>query len=546
MITQYYPFLLELDAPAIITGPSADPNSVMTETYIPGSSIRGAVATHVMQESPDLLDVLILSKRISYLNAYSVIGEKRALPVPHSYRKEKYDVNAVHDLAGLDYEDWPDEQLEPLHYEYINYTAADRYGVNTKTSSQLHHQQDRKAGRPLGEEEGRGTVFVYQYIERGQSFIGLIAVRGENQSEIDNLVKDIRDTINDRIFVGRSRRASYGGNARITLKEPEAREIPMTGMAGVVTEDIENGEILRVVALSDAVIRNRQTGQIDPSYLSDEIVGATGQRVKVVRKYISSRIAGGYNRKWGLPLPQSQVAAAGSVVVLKTKDAIPFDDLLRIEHQGIGERKTEGFGRLVFLKPAPSRINVSEYEEDEVVTPPSAIPPLVQEMEKRILESALLRECDIVAHHLADSTVQRSKCLKEPSNSLIGRIRGVLRYEPNNALTHLRNWFDPESETCLRTEARRQFESCQVFIGGSSKRLYDWIQELARSNGKNSGFDIRSFLGIDGVIERKNITGKSNSSSIVDDIIPALKVRLLNRFLWELVKMRKSDKNGGA
>jgi CRISPR-associated protein Csx10 len=546
MLTYYYPLSFELDAPAIITGPSADPNSVMTETYIPGSSVRGAVATRVMQESPDLLDELVLSERISYLNAYPAIGEKRALPVPHSYRKEKYDVNAVHDLAGLNYEDWPDEQLEPFHYEYVNYTAADRYGINTKTSSQLHHQQDRKAGRPLGEEEGRGTVFVYQYIERGQSFIGLIAVRGENESEIDNLVRGIRDTIKDRIFVGRSRRASYGGNARITLKEPVNREIPMTGMTGVVTENIEKGEILRVVMLSDAVIRNRQSGQIDPSYLSDELVFAIGERVKVVRKYTSSRIAGGYNRKWGLPLPQSQVAAAGSVVVLKTKDAIPFDDLMRIEHKGIGERKTEGFGRLVFLRPAPSRINVSEYEEDEVVQRPSAIPPLVREMEKRILESALFRKCDIVAHHLADSTFQRSKCLREPSNSLIGRIRGVLRYEPNNALTHLRDWFDSESEICLRTEARRQFESCQVFIEGSSKRLYDWIQELAKSNGKNFGFDIRSFLNIEGVIERKTITGKTNSASIVDDILPTLKVRLLSRFLWELVKMRKSAKNGGA
>ncbi|MGV9170564.1 MAG: hypothetical protein ACOC38_11570, partial [Promethearchaeia archaeon] len=542
-----YPFLLELDAPAIITGPSANPNTVITETYIPGSSVRGAVAAHVMQESPDLLDILVLSDKISYLNAYPAIGQKRTLPVPYSYREEKYNADAVHDLAGLDYANWPDVQLKPLQYEYVNYTAADRYGVNTKTSSQLHHQQDRKAGRPMREEEGRGTVFVYQYIERDQSFVGLIVVRGENEIEINNLVKDFRDMMKDRIFVGRSRRASYGGNARITLKERLDREIPLTGMSGVVTEDIEKGEILRVVMLSDTVIRNQQTGQIDPSSISDEIVVATGQRVKVVRKYTSSRIAGGYNRKWGLPLPQSQVAAAGSVVVLKTEDAIPFDDLLRIEHQGIGERKIEGFGRLVFLKPAPSRINISEYEKDEIIERPSAIPPpLVREMEKRILESALFRECDIVAHHLADSTVQRSKCLEKPSNSLIGRIRGVIRYEPHNALTHLRNWFNPKSEISLRREAREQFESCQVFIGGSDRQLDDWIQDLTKSNGKNSGFDIRSFLGIEGIIERKNITGKSNSASIVDDILPVLKVRLLNRFLWELVKMRKSDKSGGA
>jgi CRISPR-associated protein Csx10 len=58
-------------------------------------------------------------------------------------------------------------------------------------------------------------------------------------------------------------------------------------------------------------------------------------------------IVGGFNRKWGLPLPQTPALKAGSVFVFRKAD-VDLKQLQKLEEQGIGERRIEGFGRIVF------------------------------------------------------------------------------------------------------------------------------------------------------------------------------------------------------
>ncbi|MCL4218993.1 MAG: hypothetical protein KJ052_18585, partial [Candidatus Hydrogenedentes bacterium] len=85
---RYIPYVLTLKSPAIISELSGDPNSASTMSYIPGASIRGAVAAALGEKDPLFRD-LILGGAVAYLNAYPLRGVSRTLPTPVSWRHDR-------------------------------------------------------------------------------------------------------------------------------------------------------------------------------------------------------------------------------------------------------------------------------------------------------------------------------------------------------------------------------------------------------------------------------------------------------------------------
>ncbi len=73
---------------------------------------------------------------------------------------------------------------------------------------------------------------------------------------------------------------------------------------------------------------------------------------------------GGFNRKWGLPLPQALAVRMGSVLVFKDPGCDPtlLDDL---EVRGIGERRAEGFGRIAFNRQRVAQLEAKENTRTE-------------------------------------------------------------------------------------------------------------------------------------------------------------------------------------
>jgi CRISPR-associated protein Csx10 len=61
--------------------------------------------------------------------------------------------------------------------------------------------------------------------------------------------------------------------------------------------------------------------------------------------YTRTTLIGGFNRKWGLSLPQIQALAAGSVLVFDNV-SVTAAQIAEWESQGLGNRRVEGFGRI--------------------------------------------------------------------------------------------------------------------------------------------------------------------------------------------------------
>jgi CRISPR-associated protein Csx10 len=362
-------FLLHTQQPLLATSLQGDPNSDVSHPHIPGSMIRGFLISRYLQEQgikvtddidkfPDVKRLFFDATTTCYLNAYPFIHNKRTLPTPRSWYKDK-GVTFSEDKGKTiyDFSKIPlDEQNELLNENEENLSPKlleenfclvddDVLLYKVKRRINIHNKRDRKRGKGI---EGSGAVFSYDAIDAGQTFQGVVLCETqEDQSIIESLLQ------HKDVWLGGSQSAGYG-HAEIKLLNNygEWYEIQTD-----VKERIENQKFLTITLLSDTIIYD-ECGQIvsNPETLRQILSDTLNQELKFQEAgiYASSIIVGGFNRKWGLPLPQTPALAAGSVFVFENIDISSekfqefLDNVKKIEYQGIGERRVEGFGRVVF------------------------------------------------------------------------------------------------------------------------------------------------------------------------------------------------------
>ena len=79
---KYLRYKLTLDAPAIVTTLSGDPNSSTTQPFVPGGALRGVLASELLNRdvSADSNDFrrLILEGDVRFLHAYPADGSVRS------------------------------------------------------------------------------------------------------------------------------------------------------------------------------------------------------------------------------------------------------------------------------------------------------------------------------------------------------------------------------------------------------------------------------------------------------------------------------------
>jgi CRISPR-associated protein Csx10 len=357
-------FFLHTQQPILATSLQGDPNSDVSYDYILGSMIRGALIGRYLKlppngikQSDDILDserfpdikrLFFDADKTRYLNAYPIDQKKgRALPVPLSWYKNKgddfseEDDKPVYDFSKIIINE-RDEDLSPklLEEKFCSVNDSDVLLHRVKRRINIHNQRDRKRGKGT---ESNGAVFSYDAIDAGQMFQGVILCDSEEDKIIIESLLKSQD-----IWLGGSQSAGYG-HTRIEL-------IPDNKNWSEVKPDLNtrltNKEYLTITLLSETILRD-DCGQC---VAESEVLCQTISRYLKLNQelefqengiYASSMIVGGFNSKWGLPLPQTPALKAGSVFVFKKAD-VDLKQLQKLEEQGIGERRIEGFGRIVF------------------------------------------------------------------------------------------------------------------------------------------------------------------------------------------------------
>ncbi len=561
----YLPYTLRLNSPVIITAPGGDPNSSSTLSYIPGTAMRGAVAKALGDPGVDSLrqhefHELVLGGIVRYLNAYPLVDKRRALPTPVSFRLRKDRPENTRDIIDLSADGWPKEELISIGEEFLTVGAARPALFHPKISSRIHHQRDREKGRAWKSKNGtlekaleeateisekgqewknkndntHGAIFTFESLDSNQTFEGLIQLCSGQAEKWDQIESRIKVLLGGSLLVGRSRRAGYGGMATIEWGARQSHETGGGGTDGLrpLNWNIEPGKQFRLLLSSPCIARNQTTGQPDPAALVEIITSRFSNRAEVIRKVWTFEAVGGFNRKWRLELPQTLAVSAGSVFVLKANQAITLNELHEIEHEGFGERKGEGYGRLLFLDK-PSNISLNIFTEPPsktaVIGQPSEI---VTKIESRIVQAQLARRIEEKAAELAGSA---KKPL--PTNSLIGRLRTPFRSATHEAISTMKLWLSNNEAHQLKRSAMDQLEGCKINDG---KDMRSWI--LAAMNRDV----ILKWLDLDVLAQRFYVVSKESVNSGVEKKFEELSVRLIDAVLANLTIRNKLQEENHA
>ena len=374
-------YAIELEQPLLATSLLGDPNSTVSYSYIPGSALRGLFAGRFRSGAHGQDDAafqrLFLSGQTRFLSAYPVAPDgRRCLPTPRSLQHEKQQAGAAQRTIvnrAIDYQDRPG-RWKGLGQPFCDASAGTLHLVEPARTIAVHVQRDRAMGRAwlqrtADDQELRyGTVFRYEALAAGQRFMAAILIDTPGDEKLlDPLLAPAT------CWLGRSRSAGYG---RVQIIPQPAnlawREAPGSpALAG----DLWTLTCLSPMLLCSADAQLPEMLGEDAQSLDDATLSAyLGCRVEIEQAgtFTDTELVGGFNRHWGLPVPQRRALTMGSVVAFLILDGTL--DHAAIEANGLGERRAEGFGRVAFnwlAAPTYQGLNAQAEIAQAPVAPPA-------------------------------------------------------------------------------------------------------------------------------------------------------------------------------
>lgn len=471
----------ELLEPVLVTKPGGDPNTDSSQDYLPGSVVRGALVARYLAGSPpgEEFTRLFLDGRTRFLNAYPLDGARRAGPIPASWRRKKDD----QDVSIYDFRHQSDRQAVKLDQkirELFFRLGEPRDGrtpvlmPSVRYTETLHTTRDRKAGRALRE---AGNVYRYRALASGQRFAGLILTQ-----TIADATKLKALLVSGDLLLGGAQTAGYG-RVHVFLPDSAVHEDQATNWNGYAGSDIPAGRQFTLYFAADAVLRHPATGHTGP-YVA-ETLGRLWPNAGV--RYAGPqfgrvRWVGGFNRTWGLPLPQAWAVAAGSVYTLVADELISSADLTAVVERGLGERAAEGFGEVAFNPDWAAQSALAVVKDEMAISEPASPFPtlsanereLIARMNRRLAEAQLDRLVLARAQEIA--SLHRGRLL---SKSQYGRLQLRLRREMGNesgGFADLRAYL---RDVAARKSVRDQFRKSRI----DGRPLLDWLASFVDKQG---------------------------------------------------------------
>lgn len=492
-------YTLTLEAPAVLPVLESDPNTVSTRRYLPGACLWGAAAWAYLRQTgntPRDSDFLraFVDGQLRFLPAFPESRDEhrqRLLPVPHSIRKRK------EDDALIDYlEEECTEAVRRLDKVFARIEPSHLQTQEVETQFNYHHARakDRRKGRALGaEEKDGGAFFVYESIQAGQRFQGVVLGNEELLNELGSWLSE-----GTRVQVGHSRSAQYGGEAKLEWidAEPVSLGEACAEWWGFDTEkgweykpqeedpDVQKTISKLVVTTLSPLFTTNPDGHPEARFPLEELstfLQADQEpelQLEPKRSYTRTELVGGYLSHLRLPRQQWLAIAPGSVFEFEVKSgSIHAGKLLELERDGLGGRRGEGFGRVAVNRHGNLGLTGEKTCEIEKETPPSrpsgeTLPECVSDFLTGVVRRRCQEQLIQFALKIADS-LDREKI---PSGSLLGRLALILRrHTSGEALAVVEK---------LRPTAQKPLRECPILkdamrdgpaVLGKVKTLHDLL-----------------------------------------------------------------------
>lgn len=378
-------------------------NYSSTLHYIPGSTVRGALAgaylqkVNIQQEVNqrlqgnglsfrDYFDWLFLSGQVRFPNLYPMKTSQRPLVIPLSARSckrfrgfrdegrsvwEKH--HGVIDILLNEPEDEafrckicdsPIEPLEPISGFYESddgqVNGAQRIKVNRRMLVRTAIENETEIVR-------QKFLYSLETLEEGELFVGNLMVSAPNgwasndaQEAMKILMEHLQEPLS-RLWIGGDKTRGLGA-IHLELSEFEPPDLlPSLENRFNQLQDAwkrvpehENTNIFTLTLNSDAIVMDelwRYHSILDVDVLAREAPGAPPCCLK--RWFTGTRIVSGWNAAHGLPKEDELAILKGSAFLYHTtaEQDMLLPWLRRLEEEGIGERLSEGFGQVIACHP---------------------------------------------------------------------------------------------------------------------------------------------------------------------------------------------------
>jgi CRISPR-associated protein Csx10 len=398
-------------APILMSRTSGDRNTVSTTNYFSGTTLQGVFAGLFFKNGGNENDFYkyFFEGNLNFLNAYlcPINDENRYYPVPISVQKEK-NGNSIYDLLFFE----NDENIQTLSLNSNN----DKYGIlndgafsiaEVSKSLNFHHERDDDKGTTK-----EGAIFNYESINKNQTFEGYIT---GNEAEIEQVKRLIPS---DNIFyIGRSKNSQYG-----KVKFEIISDVTDVSEAKNKIE-INEGKI-SLTFLSDVIIYNEQ------GYTSRNVddlknmLSNTFPEVVIEKSFIKTGITENYISVWKLKKPADACFLAGSCFLLSGFKNSDITNLKKLQSCGIGLRKSEGFGRIVFgLQDSE---NLTETTPLQPNTEISVIPDLTKKIFFSSIDEFIMKTVRIQAFSDEKAFSRNNKLKNKLSGSLVSRLEAFM------------------------------------------------------------------------------------------------------------------------
>jgi len=470
-------YTIHLCAPVLISSAAGDENIIMSEGYLPGSVLLGMFANHYLQRQKPATPAhqdprfksWFLSTDLQFLAGYKINGSgQRSLPIPLSLHFLKSDDVTLRDLL-FEEEETPAATAMPRrrkedakHQDGFGLLQNGQFEkVAVATGLTLHHQRTN----PLRGRSAESEIFNYEALQPQQTFAA--AIIGE-----EKILQAFSAWIGAKKFagrLGRSKNTEYGAVA-IDFGAGVLRPVNETlEPEGIQLDAEEPGFTLTF--LSHVLLCN-QHGQfaVDAALLQNYLLtelrraGLTvlPEQLYVEKSHVRAVTIENYVSVWRARRPAALAFQMGSCFACRYDPALGAAGLQklaalleRLQQQGLGNRRQEGFGRVAVAWQKPGELrNVTRQREREQrerwrLKPATELPALG----KQIFHATLRAHFEERTRALASRRVEAFTAL--PSGALISRLQRFIENAGEPAAFR-------RMLAVLRETARSQLERCHA------------------------------------------------------------------------------------
>ncbi|MBQ9565166.1 MAG: hypothetical protein IJU98_06215, partial [Synergistaceae bacterium] len=356
-------------------------NAVKSDMEIPGSALLSYYLQDVLGPlGKDRMSKAVMNGEISVGNFLPEFDGKASMPVPLCLAEVKETGAPVNRLVTHD----DLGQLKDLRTGYVTVedNKMEYHSADNQRVIRTHNTVDDDVQRPT---EKVGGLFTYEAIRAGQKFRGTLRIGEALWEKIMENDAILNKLSCDEHAIGRSRKDEYG-LVRLEYVSPDE-----TQQNGVKPQ--QNGSYLAVYLLSDLLLRGAAGGysvRLDDVRLALEAAlgvklddlpddeweqdakgfkfspldGTHGHCVRVERRE-------SWQGSWHLPRPSLVFFKAGSIFLFKVSGTWDEKKAQALINDGLGERRAEGYGRVLLNPPflLNKEVTLAERKNDDGQNP---------------------------------------------------------------------------------------------------------------------------------------------------------------------------------